>query len=274
MIYLKTQFYTPIELNFINLNIAEAYDKVDGIIVTECDVHHTGRPNDFIFDDYKHMLNPEFMDKVIYLKCELRDKAVDAYEPEKEHLIHKYNEPLMRGHFVKLMKFDDDDIIISVDGDEIIYNESYDKIIEEVKKTNKVKINLNQFFYRLNYHWINKDFIAPTAAKYKEYKNSYPNNWRYDGYLLKGKHGCHFSWCMKPEDMLYKLDTYSHPIYRNCADINILTDAIKNKKYPFDPKIKFEIKEITLDNDILPKSLRSNFFNDFRNEFFNKNIKI
>jgi hypothetical protein len=269
MIYLKTQFYTPTELNFINLNIAEAYDKVDGIIVTECDIHHTGRPNDFIFEDYKHMLNPKYMDKVIYLKCELRDKAIDAYEPEKEHLIHKHNEPLMRGHFVKLMDFDDEDIIISVDGDEIIYKESYDLIIEEVKKRNKVNLNLNQFFYRLNYYWENKNFIAPTASKYKMYKNSYPNNWRYDGHLLPNKHGCHFSWCMTPEQMMYKLDTYSHPMYRKCAKLDLLEDAVQNKKYPFDPKTSFNIKEIELDNKILPNSLRDEFFEEFRKKFFN-----
>jgi len=270
MIYLKTQFYTPTELNFINLNIAESYDKVDKIIITECDVHHTGRPNEFIFEEYKHLLNPEFMDKVIYLKCELRDVIVDAYEPSQEHLIHKFNEPLMRGHFVKLMDFDDEDIIISVDGDEIIYKESYDTIIQEVKKRDKVQMNLYQFFYRLNYHWINKKFIAPVGAKYKMYKNDYPNNWRYDGHILPDTHGCHFSWCMTPEQMVYKLDTYSHPRYRDCANINLLDDAIKNKKYPFDPSTNFNIEEIKLDNKKIPKSLRNEFFKDFREIFFDK----
>jgi hypothetical protein len=170
------------------------------------------------------------------------------------------------------MDFDDEDIIISVDGDEIIYNESYDTIIEEIKKRDKVKINLNQFFYKLDYHWKNKDFIAPTGAKYKMYKNDYPNNWRYDGYLLQGKHGCHFSWCMTPEQMIYKLDTYSHPRYRNCAKIDLLEDAVENKKYPFDPNTKFDIEVIDMDNDMIPKSLRNDFFKDFRENFTNENL--
>jgi hypothetical protein len=67
------------------------------------------------------------------------------------------------------------------------------------------------------------------------------------------------------------LDTYSHPRYRNCAKIELLEDAIINKKYPFDSSTNFNIEEIKLDNDKIPNSLRNDFFKEFRKMFFDKN---
>ena len=68
--------------------------------------------------------------------------------------------------------------------------------------------------------------------------------------------GCHFSWCMSPPEMVYKLQTYSHPKYRFCADLNLLQNAIDNKLYPFDEGVDFRINEISLDDDILPKNTK------------------
>tara|TARA_R110001599_G_scaffold231655_1_gene430914 strand:- start:316 stop:516 length:201 start_codon:yes stop_codon:yes gene_type:complete len=59
---------------------------------------------------------------------------------------------------------------------------------------------------------------------------------------------------MSPKEMVYKLHTYSHPRYRFCADEDLLTDAIENKKYPFDSSVDFNIKELSVDDKIIPKS--------------------
>ena len=70
------------------------------------------------------------------------------------------------------------------------------------------------------------------------------------------KAGCHFSWCMSPKEMVYKLDTYSHPQYRFCADEDLLTEAIEKKTYPFNRDEKFDIEEISPADDRIPHSLR------------------
>ena len=154
------------------------------------------------------------------------------------------------------MEFNDDDIIFSVDADEIIYEKSYPFLIDKVKAHQCIQINLNQFFYKINYLWLNKDFWSPCGACYSHFKNRFPVNWRDEGCRVPGRHGAHFSWCMTPDEMLHKLDTYSHPKYRFCADRQLLEDSIKNKIYPFDTGVQFNIEELKLDDSRIPVSLQ------------------
>lgn len=261
MLYLKSHFYTETEINFINLNLMEGYNHIDKFIVCEFNITHTGQPREFIFHKFEHLINPLFKDKLVYIQCDIKEQAVDANL--NESLAHSTNELLMRGYFVKKYNFNDDDIIISIDCDEIIYEQSYNEIIEGVKNHNKVSIQLNQFFYRLNYHWIDNKFVAPIACYYKEYKDRYPSHWRYDGYLLEGCKGVHFSWVMSIDDMIYKLNTYAHTNNRKFADKQILNDAVNNKIYPFDLGRPFTIKTIERDSNILPNSIRDKTFDDF-----------
>jgi len=88
------------------------------------------------------------------------------------------------------------------------------------------------------------------------FKGQYPCNWRDVGEIVNKKVGCHFSWCMTPGEMVYKLHTYSHPRYRFCADEKLLEEAIKNKTYPFDSSIDFNIREIYLDSEVLPTCIK------------------
>lgn len=253
MIYLKTYFYTEHEIKFLKLNILESFDFIDKFIICEFNRTHTGEPRDFIFEKYKHIFTEKELSKITYLPCDISNESV--YAKNDEDLIHAVNEPLMRGFFVKLLNFNDDDIIISIDADEIIYGHMYEKIINNVKNHGTTLLKMRQFYYKMTYHWYTNDFIAPVAIRYSEFKYTYPCQLRYMGKLLDEYIGCHFSWCMTPEEMIYKLETYSHPKYRFCADLNLLNDAIHNKKYPFDSSVNFKINEISIDDQMLPKNL-------------------
>ena len=72
--------------------------------------------------------------------------------------------------------------------------------------------------------------------------------------------GCHFSWCMTADEMVHKLHTYSHPRYRFCANKEILQEAIKNKQYPFDTSVVFDIEELDLNDKRIPQSMREGSF--------------
>tara|TARA_R110002020_G_scaffold72542_7_gene186654 strand:+ start:21 stop:209 length:189 start_codon:yes stop_codon:yes gene_type:complete len=61
---------------------------------------------------------------------------------------------------------------------------------------------------------------------------------------------------MSPDEMVYKLHTYSHPKYRFCANVDLLSDAIENKLYPFDDGTDFRIRELNPDDPVLPKCIR------------------
>lgn len=253
MIYLKTYFYTEHEVKFLKLNLLEAFDHIDKFIVCEYNRTHTGEERSFIFDNYKHLFTEEELSKIIYLPCDISEETV--YAKDDEDTIHRINEPVMRGYFVKQINLNDEDIVISVDADEIIYSHMYPKIVQNVINRGPTLLKLYQFYYKMNYHWVDNEFIAPTAIKYVDFKNRYPCQLRYMGSLLNEYAGCHFSWCMTPSEMVYKLQTYSHPRYRFCADIKLLENAIENKLYPFDSSTKFTINELSFDNQILPKNI-------------------
>lgn len=255
MIYLKTYFYVHHELDFLKYNLIESFPHIEKFIICEFNKTHTGMPREFIGIDKLTEHIPEDMShKILYLPLDLEGLSVEAYD--REDLIHEINEPIMRSLFMKHVQFEDDDIIVSVDADEIIYSETYDLIKETLRKKDVCSLNLHQFFYKKTFLWKNKDFIAPIAAKFFTFKNRFPCNLRYEGDTLPQKAGCHFSWCMSVDEMIYKLETYSHPRYRFCSDKDILERAIALKEYPFDPNQKFEIEEIPIDSEILPKSMR------------------
>ena len=254
MIYLKTYCYAPHEIEFIRANLEECYPFIEKMIVCEFDVNHTGMKREFAFTDIKSQIPEEFRDKLDYHACPISHETVEAYNDEGA--IHRVNEPVMRSWFTKLYTFNPDDIIISVDADEVIYGEKIDYIVSQVEKYRTVRLKLQQFFYKKTYLWRDKDFVSPIATYYSNINPKYPNNWRDQGHITPDQVGCHFSWCMSADEMVHKLHTYSHPKYRFCANKELLEDAIENKKYPFDEAVNFDIEEIALEDERIPKSLR------------------
>lgn len=261
MIYLKTYFYVKHEIKFLKLNLIEAYEHIDKFIICEFNRTHTGRPtkDGYIFENYINEFPEKLRDKILYLKCDISKEVVEAYNDEPA--IHRVNEPLMRGYFVKKINLNDDDIIFSVDADEIIYGYKYPQLIELVNKHNLLQLTMYQMFYKPNYLWEGYDWTAPNVSKYKVYKNEFPAQFRYDGHRgleYKEKIGCHFSWCMSIDEMIYKLHTYSHPGQRHCAKKEIMEDAVKNKKFPFDDR-EFKIQELNDNNTIWTKNMKNMF---------------
>jgi len=256
MIYLKTYFYVEHEIQFLRTNLIESYPHISKFIINEFNRTHTGRPREMIgWKKLKSGLPDEMLDKVLYMPIDISSMTVEAYDDEDS--IHRINEPVMRSIFMKHIHLQDEDIVVSVDADEIIYSHTYQKILDFLGSgANCCSLNLNQFFYKKNWLWKNIDFVAPTAARYSYFKNRFPCNLRYEGPVLSGRSGCHFSWCMSVEEMIYKLHTYSHPRYRFCAEKTLLENAINSRTYPFDTSVKFEIEELPESSDILPISMR------------------
>ncbi len=254
-VYLKTYIYAPHEVKFVRLNVKEALPYVDQVIVCEFNRTHVGSEREFIFDRYLDTFSGEERGKILYLPCEISDQVTHAKDSEEVHKIER----LMRGYFASQIDFHDRDIVISVDADEIIFGHCYNDILSHINYYNKaLKLQLYQFFYKINYLWENETFIAPTACRAGFYKGEYPAQWRYDGKLLPGYVGCHFSWCMSVDEMLKKMKAYSHHYdYRHLAKREILEEAIKYKSYPFDPKRDFRIRvlDVYKDKQYYPQSI-------------------
>lgn len=266
MIYLKTIFSAPNEIKYLKLNLRESFPYIDKFIICEFNRTHIGSEREFIFEKYWDKFTPEEKEKIIYIKGDIANSTI--FSTTDNNIIHNVNEKLIRGYFASQIKFNNSDIIFSVDADEIIFGSEYSSIINKLKWWRPaIKLPLYQFYYRLNYLWENNKFIAPTVCLAWYYKFRYPANWRYDGWLYKKYAGCHFSWCLNIEDMISKLGYYGHhKDYKHLADKNILENAVKNKTYPFDPSVNFKIRVLSLDKDkkYFPASLY-NMLDDFKN---------
>jgi hypothetical protein len=271
MIYLKTIFSAPNEIKYLKLNLAESFNHIDKFVICEFNRTHTGEDRELVFEKYWDEFTQQEKDKIIYIGADISKYANYAVDKQKQANI---NARVIRGYFASQIDLDKDDIIFSVDADEIILEQYYEEIIKELEKMKwpwqkkSLVLKLRQFYYRANYLWENNEFIAPIACRASCYKNKYPNDWRYTGKLYNKFVGCHFSWILTIDEMIKKLNMYSHQsTYAKFAKRDILEDAVKNKKYPFDPDVDFKIRvlDIYKDKEYYPRSLYSMLdkFKDF-----------
>jgi len=270
MVYLKTLFYSPIEIKYLKLSLAEAFNYIDKFIICEFNYNHVGEKRDLIFEKYLDQFTNKEKEKIIYIGADISQEIKPA--KNNSQLAHK-NEQIMRGYFVKKIDLNDNDIVFSVDADEVLFNYVYPEVIRKLRsrryfwQPQSYLFQLYQFFYKVNYLWENNKFIAPVACLAKFYKNRYPGQWRYQGKLYPGYSGCHFSWCLTILEMIDKINAYAHQSnFAHLAKTEILEAAIRDKKYPFDDKVDFKIKvlNINLDKKYYPVSIYSqlNSFKD------------
>lgn len=251
-IYLRTIISAHNEIKFIKLHLAESEGYVDCIIVCEYDCTHSGEPRDYIFEQYlkNGTFTKEEKDRIIYVQGKVRHLVKKTHNNAK--YLHK-NEKLFRGYFAHHVRLKLNDIIITVDADEIIFRRSYDEILSNFKRPNSnpiIRLKLWQFFYKPTYLWTDIIIQAPVACRVKRKLFQYPAQWRDEGKLMDNIVGCHFSWFLTIDEMIEKLHSYAHAAdYGHLAEVSILQDAVENKKYPFDESRDFHIKEVDYINN-------------------------
>lgn len=230
----------------------EAKDFVDQIIVTEFDETHSGLPRKFIFDSVYDSFRRDFP-QLVYLQGSQLDGVVrNAKRPDQHH----HNETLMRGWFARQLPMKKSDVIFSTDADEILYRSTYRWVADHFSSWSYgVRFRLHQFFYRPNYLWLGKEFVAPVALKFGGYSWRYPNNWRYQGRTLDGFWGVHFSWCIPIDEMVSKVKNYSHAAeFRHLDKKEFFKVARDERRYIFDEEEEFLIVPLSASNKLLPDS--------------------
>lgn len=253
-LFLKTMVSNHSEVPFLWMMFAEAAPYVDKIIVTEFNQTHSGLPREMIFQQYVDQFQKVFPQLVYLTGEDISGVIHEADTPDDHH----HNETLMRGWFARQLKFRDSDVVFSTDADEVLYEATYKWVIDNfVRKTTGVRFRLHQFFYRPNYLWLGKEFIAPVALRYGRYKREFPTNWRYQGATLPGFWGVHFSWCIPIDEMVKKVKNYSHASeHKHLDQREIYLQARENGTFPFDDR-EFHIHKISFSNEILPPSFHT-----------------
>ena len=257
-IYLKTIVSNPHELNFIIANLIESEGVVNTFLITEYDYTHSGESRKQIFLDLLPRIPERFHDIIDYRFISL-DNQIKKYDPEGGYLRH--NEWLMRTGFLRIRNFFPEDLIISVDADEILYSKTY-KYLRLMwrlfPRGIHLLLSLHQVMYRPNILWSNLKFQAPTVSSFAKLSKSDVAAWRYTGLKLPLWAGCHFSWHIPVADMMHKLNTYGHKDkFARFANPVVLQSAIDNLEYPFEPDRDVRMKRIDITNRILPKSIQA-----------------
>tara|TARA_Y100001963_G_C6548520_1_gene338766 strand:- start:114 stop:656 length:543 start_codon:yes stop_codon:yes gene_type:complete len=150
------------------------------------------------------------------------------------------NEPYSRNYFTKLVSLNDEDLVFSVDADEIIYGSSYDDLSDEViLKDEPVLIKMHFFWQKINQLTPN-GWQSSVACKFKHLKEKnqkvsvgmtkYPQ-WRNEGMPSKNIHGCHFSNCYAEEEQFEyrKKAIYYKPTTKKTISIDLDSDIIPKK---------------------------------------------
>ena len=132
---------------------------------------------------------------------------------------------------------------------------------------------MNLFFFKNTYLWTNNICNASAVSKYKTIKNNYrlvknlkTYNLRWPINITKGLYGCHMSWVMPVENMVEKCFKTAHTGFRHLAKKEIMEKAIREKKYIFDLKKPFNIEEIDINDDRIPKYLQKKDIFDYLRE--------
>ncbi len=266
MLYLKSYCYSKHELPFIIANLDEGFGHIDKLILYEYNFTHTGLSKEYEVEKVLHLIPEYLKTKLLYKKIDLT-KYID-YAVDDEHKCHEINENIQRSWLFNDadIVLRDDDIIIDIDIDEIIYKKSYVNLINELNSKNKpLSIRLNQFFFKHNYLWSDCAFDAPAIYKYKMVKNINKNikgiQCKYQRYCHQKSsniYGCHMSWVMPIDDMLKKIRSGAHTKYHHLGKREILEKAINEKKYIFDPKRSFTIDVLDLKDSRIPSILQKN----------------
>ena len=269
MLYLKSYCYSKHELPFVIANLQEGFKYIEKLVLYEYNYTHTGLKKEYQMEKVLHLIPENLKSKLYYKKVDITKYVEYAYE--NGPLIHKVNEPIQRSWFFNDSNFslNDNDIIIDHDIDEIIYESSYPKLIKELEiKQCPISIRLNQFFFKNTYLWTDCNFSSPTIYKYSMVKDRRDiikgikiKNLRDLSQKTDDIHGAHMSWIMPVSYMIKKLESYSHPEFRKYSNVELLEKAIREKKYIFNLKKPFNIKELSINDDRIPKYLqKANIF--------------
>jgi len=253
-ITLKTMVSNASEVPFLWMMFHEAASLVDRIVVTEFNQTHSGLNREFLFHEYVDDFLSVFPNLIYLQGKDIPGVIRNADSSEGHH----HNETLMRGWFASQLKFRNWEYVVSTDADEVLYESTYKWVHDNLSWRDKgVRFRLHQFFYRPNFLWEGKEFIAPVALRFGHYGQKYPENWRYQGKKLPGYWGAHFSWCIPAEEMARKLKNYSHAHeQKHLSNVDLMRQARQQRLYPFEPEEDLRLSAIPYSSPLLPDGFR------------------
>jgi len=242
------------EIEMLNLQFIINYDIVDRFIISESNTTYSGIPKKYNFYDQTTNLK-KYLDKVIYDPIKTDDiNDLPEVVINSAHDLYKTNwkrEYKQRENFLKNHHFNDNDILIFTDVDEIVFLKD---VIDKIDKNTLNYFTIKHCRYYVNTQLNKNDKIYKkiTCFMYKTYVEKYKNLseknhsirtiGRITGdYLEHDDCGYHLSACY---DLREKLQSFSHGEWNNDSCYN----HVINEKSSLTKDNVIEIPEIILNN--------------------------
>jgi len=245
-------FYNEIDLLIYRLNIL--YNIVDYFIIVEATHTHVGKEKKLYFEENKHLFN-NFKDKIIHIIVDDFPFKGDININNSEQWVNEnfQRDCISRG-LLQIQNFNDDDIIIITDLDEIPDPNTLNNIKNKNILVDINSLELDVYYYNLNtifkYKWHLSKIIC-----YKKYieLNISCNSIRGLNAPRIQKGGWHLSYFGDSSFIQNKIKNFSHQEYNNDYYTNLsdIEYKIKNNKDLYNRNEPIEKIEIE-NNNYLP----------------------
>lgn len=239
------------EIDLLEIKLEELFDFVDKFIVIESTHTHTNLPKKlhYVENEYRFA---KYKDKIIHIVCNFSNTDLyrDRYALYKE--LKPITEVWFREHFQRdfglvsgQIKFDDEDIIIITDLDEIVNKHTLSKFIKENGIDKIYRLGMSLHYYKFNLRVpFPRLWRHSYIAKYKHLKefNGAISYIRHDYKFLSPEYheilienmGWHFTYLMSVDQIVNgKFKHFAHAnddVIKNISNEEV-ADSIKNKMF-------------------------------------------
>jgi|TARA_R100000084_G_scaffold70829_1_gene31436 beta-1,4-mannosyl-glycoprotein beta-1,4-N-acetylglucosaminyltransferase len=241
-------FNNEVDLLELRLNILD--DVVDKFVIVEGNSTFSGNKKESNFLKNKERFE-KWSDKIIYEFADI---------PNLERSWDR--EIFSRNYALTLPIFNDDDIIISSDLDEIPNPEAIEMVSEWITDKTHYTLQMNFYMYYLN-NYMTDRWYGSRVATYKYLKNKTLDELRettedqskITGPIIEGG-GWHFSYCGGEDMIKQKIGSFSHTEHNNEQTLSSVSDNVKNNVDLFGRNVYFTV--VDLDESEYPKYIIEN----------------
>ena len=241
-------FNNEVELLELRLNILN--DVVDKFVIVEGNSTFSGKKKESSFLKNKDRFE-KWNDKIIYEFADIPDCEVPWDR-----------EIFSRNYALTLPIFNEDDIIISSDLDEIPNPDAIAQVNDWITDDSHFTFQMNFYMYYLN-NYMTDNWYGTRVATYKYLKDrtldgireSTEEQSKITGPIVDGG-GWHFSYFGGEEMIKHKIASFSHTEHNNEQTLSSISDNVKNNVDLFGRNVSFEV--ISIEDSEYPQYIIDN----------------
>ena len=218
------------EINFLKMQLEVNYQYVDKFVITESPLTISNRPKPLYYFENKHLFE-QYQDKIIHLIVDFDKLDTWVEYPSTVFNVDDWRREYKQRYYVfDEIKFTDDDMVVCVDIDELVF---LDRCINQLDKTDVNYFELDMRKYYLNLQCtINHPWTRALAFSPNLYQEDIKKLWhlrflrnKTGSFKVIPNAGYHFSWCYNVEN---KLLSYPHQEDNTPERYHMVRNRVKN----------------------------------------------